>query len=86
MLLVNFVCCHLRFQEHVKRHTPSEMIGVDEYLELKKNVLSELNRTDSDAPDEAPPGEENDTSDDQIGTSVVGLSFVNHPDSYSRFY
>ena len=55
----------------MKRHAPSEIIGVDEFLELRKSVLVELNRTDSDTPDEAPPGEESDITDDQTGANVV---------------
>lgn len=59
-----------RFQEHVRKHMPSEVIGVEEFLSLRREVLAELNRSDIETPDEAPPGVETAPGDDQLGTNV----------------
>lgn len=59
-----------RFQEHVRKHMPSEVIGVEEFLTLRREVLAELNRSDIETPDEAPPGVEAAPGDDQLGTNV----------------
>lgn len=69
----------IRFQEHVKKHLPSEVVGVDEFLSLRRSVLTELNRSDIETPDEAPPGVEAAPGDEQVGTNVV-RSF--HIDSF----
>lgn len=63
-----------RFQEHVRKHMPSEVIGVEEFLTLRREVLAELNRSDIETPDEAPPGVEAAPGDDQLGTNVVRLA------------
>lgn len=63
----------IRFQEHVKKHLPSEVVGVDEFLSLRRSVLTELNRSDIETPDEAPPGVEAAPGDEQVGTNVVRL-------------
>lgn len=63
----------LRFQDHVKKHLPSEVIGVDEFLSLRREVLAELNKSDTETPDEAPPGVEAAPGDEQVGTNVVRL-------------
>lgn len=60
-----------RFQEHVRKHMPSEVIGVEEFLTIRREVLAELNRSDIETPDEAPPGVETAPGDDQLGTNVV---------------
>ncbi|XP_042861360.1 pre-mRNA-processing factor 39-like isoform X3 [Penaeus japonicus] len=59
-----------KFQEHVKKHLPSEVVGVDEFLSLRRSVLTELNRSDIETPDEAPPGVEAAPGDEQVGTNV----------------
>ncbi|KAK7078290.1 PRP39 pre-mRNA processing factor 39 [Halocaridina rubra] len=59
-----------KFQEHVKKHMPSEIVGVDEFLSLRRAILIELNRSDSETPDEAPPGVEAAPGDEQVGTNV----------------
>ena len=60
-----------RFQEHVRKHMPSEVVGVEEFLTLRREVLAELNRSDIETPDEAPPGVEAAPGDDPLGTNVV---------------
>lgn len=47
------------------------MVGVDEFLSLRREVLAELNRSDTETPDEAPPGVEAAPGDEQVGTNVV---------------
>lgn len=59
-----------KFQDHVKKHLPSEIVGVDEFLSLRRAVLTELNRSDIETPDEAPPGVEAAPGDEQVGTNV----------------
>ncbi|XP_071519274.1 pre-mRNA-processing factor 39 isoform X2 [Panulirus ornatus] len=59
-----------KFQDHVKKHLPSEVIGVDEFLSLRREVLAELNKSDTETPDEAPPGVEAAPGDEQVGTNV----------------
>ncbi|XP_064085220.1 pre-mRNA-processing factor 39-like [Macrobrachium nipponense] len=59
-----------KFQDHVKKHLPSEIVGVDEFLSVRRAVLSELNRSDIETPDEAPPGVEAAPGDEQVGTNV----------------
>ncbi|XP_045596489.1 pre-mRNA-processing factor 39 isoform X2 [Procambarus clarkii] len=59
-----------KFQEHVKKHLPSEIVGVDEFLSLRREVLVELNRSDIETPDEAPPGVEAAPGDEHVGTNV----------------
>ncbi|KAG7157552.1 Pre-mRNA-processing factor 39-like 2 [Homarus americanus] len=59
-----------KFQDHVKKHLPSEIVGVDEFLSLRREVLAELNRSDTETPDEAPPGVEAAPGDEQVGTNV----------------
>lgn len=58
----------------MRRHLPSEVVGVDEFLSLRREVLAGLSRTDADAPDEAPPGVEAAPGDEQVGTNVVSVS------------
>ncbi|XP_069945998.1 pre-mRNA-processing factor 39 isoform X2 [Cherax quadricarinatus] len=65
-----------KFQEHVKKHLPSEIVGVDEFLSLRREVLAELNRSDIETPDEAPPGVEAAPGDEQVGTNVVSSKLV----------
>ncbi|KAG0717753.1 Pre-mRNA-processing factor 39 [Chionoecetes opilio] len=60
-----------RFQEHVRKHMPSEVVGVEEFLTLRREVLIELNRSDIETPDEAPPGVEAAPGEDQLGTPNV---------------
>lgn len=59
-----------KFQEHVKKHLPSEIVGVDEFLSVRRAVLTELNRSDIETPDEAPPGVEAAPGDEQVGTNM----------------
>ncbi|XP_068203314.1 pre-mRNA-processing factor 39 isoform X2 [Palaemon carinicauda] len=58
-----------KFQDHVKKHLPSEIVGVDEFLSVRRAVLTELNRSDIETPDEAPPGVEAAPGDEQVGTN-----------------
>ncbi|CAL4099757.1 unnamed protein product [Meganyctiphanes norvegica] len=58
-----------KFQEHVKKHLPSEVVSVDEFLSLRREVLAELNPT-GETPDEAPPGVEASPGEDKVGTNV----------------
>ncbi|XP_076063092.1 pre-mRNA-processing factor 39-like isoform X2 [Oratosquilla oratoria] len=74
-LLATPLCKYLthwqKFKEHVRSHLPSEVVGVDEFLDLRRAVLAELNGTEGDNPDETPPGVEAAPGDEQIGNNDV---------------
>jgi len=66
-----------KFQEHIKKHLPSEVISVDEFLSLRREVLAEMNPS-GETPDEAPPGVEETPGEEKVGTNVAeGLAQEN---------
>jgi hypothetical protein len=61
----------LRFKDHVKKNSPQKIIDVEEFFNLRNEVVSEIKASkaevESKISDDAPPGEEAPDNLDKVG-------------------